>query len=399
MTNLLVIPLLGAVLWLILLTVSTGVLWLPAGGLAGAATGAALSLLQNIVTMAASVPNAALRVVSPGPVAGALLFAAAVALCAAIYYPRQRISSFVAGVCGVIAIAVWGPAPPKARVVFLDVGHGDATAVHTPEGATVLVDAGDHSEFVQRAQDIVAPYLRAHGVSKLAAVVVTHMDRDHAGGVPFILENFPVGNLILPLHSSGRERETGILALCHKKRIPVRRVQAGDVLSVGGSVLRVLNPPVSRGFLTSINDLSVVLRVSWEEAGGEFSVLLPGDIEAAGEQGLSQKACQALILKAPHHGSATSSTPALLRAVRPEAAVISTGGRSGPEGVAQDILERYSGLGVPILRTDHHGGIAARQQRGAAILTPAVPFSRSLPGLVRASVPVRLRPNDAAFAR
>ncbi len=111
----------------------------------------------------------------------------------------------------------------------------------------------------------------------------------------------------------------------------------------------------------SVNDASLVLRVAF----GGRSVLFPGDLEADGEgelvgRGEAGEPVRADVLKVPHHGSRTSSTPELLEAVHPEWAVMSLGWRNQFHFPAAEVVARYAGISAHVLRTDRDGAITLR---------------------------------------
>jgi competence protein ComEC len=116
-------------------------------------------------------------------------------------------------------------------------------------------------------------------------------------------------------------------------------------------VLEVLGPPSDRVLLEGVNDRSTVLRVSH----GSVSLLLTGDIEEAGEQALESG--PVTVLKAPHHGSRTSSTPAFVNRVRPRFVVFCVGAQNRFRFPDDEVVERYRAVGARCLRTDVQGAI------------------------------------------
>jgi competence protein ComEC len=273
----------------------------------------------------------------------------------------------------VVASPPWatgGSAAPRSgvRIAFLDVGQGDATVIMLPGGRAILVDAGglattaspDQSDDAGGGFDvgarIVAPALRALGVTRLEALVVTHGDPDHIGGAPAILRLFQPAvvweGVPVPPHAG--------LALLAKAadglRIHWRTVQTGDVERIGDVRLRVLHPPLPDWERQRVrNEDSIVIDVRI----GDVSVLLPGDVGKEGEAALlpSVSPARITIIKAPHHGSATSSTPALLAALRPAAVVFSAGRNNRFGHPAPPVVARYSALGASMFSTAEDGAV------------------------------------------
>jgi competence protein ComEC len=251
-----------------------------------------------------------------------------------------------------------GPAAGTLRVVFLDVGQGDATLAILPGGRAFLVDAGGLAgSAFDLGERVLVPSIRAQGVRRLDTLVVTHGDPDHIGGAPAALrrlapravwEGVPV-----PPHAGLR----ALAAAAAVASSSWRTVQAGDRDVVAGTEIRVLHPPPPDWERQRVrNDDSVVLELRL----GGVSILLPGDIGREGEQLVTRRLAPGslTIVKAPHHGSATSSTAAFVNATRP-AAVIFSAGRGNRFGhPAPVVTARYREAGALIFRTDEDGAIA-----------------------------------------
>jgi len=208
------------------------------------------------------------------------------------------------------------------EVLFFDVGQGDSALVEYPDGRRWLVDGGRN--------DAVRNALRRMGVRSLDVVVASHGDADHAAGLLPVLESLRVRELWI-----GRvEGHEALLSMAVARGVKVRRFPS-----------RVESE-------ASANDASLVVRARsrWGE------VLFAGDVEEAGEAWIREPAT---VLKVPHHGSATSSSPGLLDRVQPELAVLSVGfNRYGHPHDA--VLERYRERSIPVLRTDLDASIRLR---------------------------------------
>lgn len=242
------------------------------------------------------------------------------------------------------------PPGTTMRITALDVGQGDSILVEAG-GAQVLVDTGgvrgDEFDFGRR---VLAPALRARGLRRLSALALTHPDRDHVGGAVHLLERFEIGALWLPAGGGGGWEE--ILAAARRRGVPVRRLAAGDRLELGVLHFAVLGP--SSELVADENDRSLVLGIGRDP--GCDRILLPGDLEAAGERNLLERGLGSYdLLKVPHHGSRTSSTPAFLRAVRPKVMLLSVGGRNPWGHPHPEVVERLERGGGLLARTDREG--------------------------------------------
>lgn len=256
--------------------------------------------------------------------------------------------------------------PAELTVAFLDVGHGDGIAILAPGGNAYVVDCGRPPTAGGRARSAILPYLRARGVNRLAALILTHWDADHAGGAPDLLRNLSIGRLVLPrLHgpSGAREitdTERTTVALARARRVQTVHVCEGHVLrDRSGMTLTVLNPPRpgSRFPPSSDNEGSLVLMLRH----GSTRILLTGDAEAEAEHRMARERLdlRAELLKVGHHGSNSSTTDRFLDAVQPRVAVISAG--RNPFGHPDSrVLARLKRRGIRVLRTDRHGAILVR---------------------------------------
>lgn len=371
LVNLVAVPLLTVVLWLCFLAALTAVLSFSVATVFAHAMLPAVSAIQAIAIWGASVQYFLPAITSPTMGAAAayvLVVLVAVGIRTATTRGRWLHVGAVAGL--LIGVFVcWQDWWPEPSVAFLDVRHGDATVIRSPEGTVTVVDAGDRNEYGDYGERVVAPYLWTHGMNRIDHLFLTHADRDHMGGALFLLDEMPVGEVLLGPVTGDSVMERDLLERCAKRAVAVRRVDVGDVFEMGGASLHVMHPPVDWPGQHDDNDLSIVLRLDWDN----LRVLLPGDIEAEAEALVSAADCRADVLKVPHHGSRTSSSPAFIDAVAPRFAVVSTGGRIGREAVSPQVLERYTQRDIEVLRTDERGAVILYLENGGPRLVGTRP--------------------------
>ena len=240
------------------------------------------------------------------------------------------------------------PAPGEAWVTTLDTGQGLAVLVRTANRA-LLYDAGPaFGTESDSGERIILPYLRAVGVPRLDALVVTHNDIDHAGGAASVLQALEVDRFLSSLPAG-----SPLLALA-----PAERCAAGQAWEWDAVRFEFLHPATGAQERRT-NNLSCVLKVA--ARGG--AMLLTGDIEREAESALLERnpgALRAEVLLVPHHGSRTSSSAAFIAAVSPRTAVVPAGYRNRFGHPAADVLGRYADAGVALRRTDLEGAVTAR---------------------------------------
>ena len=250
----------------------------------------------------------------------------------------------------------------ELRCTFLAVGHGGCTVLETPDGRTLLYDAGSLAgPEVARRQ--IAPYLWHRGIRRLDEVILSHADLDHFNGLPDLLDRFAIGQVTCSPTFADKTMPAVpfTLELLRQRGVPVRVVRAGDRLMAGDVALEVLHPPAV-GPDGNENARSLVIQV--RHAG--HSILLTGDLEGAGLRRLLDELPPRPVdvLMAPHHGSHLVNRPALARWARPHV-VISCQGRPRPP---REVLESYEGVGAHLLDTRQHGAVTVRSHASGVVV-------------------------------
>lgn len=254
----------------------------------------------------------------------------------------------------------------EGEVTILDVGQGDSIFIRLPlNKGTYLIDTGGNLTFPSEewekrmdpfevGKDVVIPFLKSKGITRLDKLILTHGDMDHVGGAKEILRTLNVKEVVLPKTLEQSSLEEEIILICKQKRIPVRYGKKGDQWRTSDYTFTILSP--SENDQMERNDQSIVL---YTHLGGK-SWLLTGDMESEGETKLLARypELNVDILKVGHHGSKTSTSEGFLDHLHPEIALISAGvnNRFGhPHG---EVLQRLEANKVKIYRTDEHGAIS-----------------------------------------
>jgi len=279
-------------------------------------------------------------------------------------------------VCGVLAwpvVLTW-ERRGSVEIVAIDVGQGDAIALRSPRGRWVLVDAGPPGRSPDPGGHAVVRALRARGVRRIEALVLTHPDLDHIGGAGAVLSALEVGAVYDPALPAPKESFVAVLDAASSRGVPWRSARAGQVLELDGLRLDVLHPPVGAVRDLETNATSVVLRASF----GDFDALLTGDVSKDVERSLSERLPSIEVLKVAHHGSDTSTDSLLLAATRPALALISVGRSNRYGHPSPAVLGRLRRGGAEIRRTDREGTLSVWARRDGSFsvsgthMTPAV---------------------------
>lgn len=372
-----------------------------AGGLAALPGAAVTTPMPNLFEVvlcytAVAVPLvAAEATVSRAPRLGRLARPVARAWCALLGRPRRLLACAVV-VAAVADVGYWTwerLGNPRVRVTFLSVGQGDAAVVELPRGGVMVIDGGGLAGDFDTGARLVAPFLRARKVLRVDTLVLSHPQLDHYGGLAYVAEEFAPREFWW----NGVQTEAAGFARLERalERAGTRQVVLGrgsPPIVRGDVVIEVLHPAAPA--IDDRNNGSLVLRLTY----GGASFLFSGDIEqeaeraiagapgpaldgaasahgtAADSAGGSARAPTSVVLKVPHHGSATSSSRALLSAVRPRVAVISAGADNRFGFPAPAVLERLDAVGATVWRTDQDG--AVRIVSDGARLTIGAPCGR-----------------------
>jgi competence protein ComEC len=354
--NLLAAPAVAPVMWLGMLAGAVGQLsWLPVEPLTASA-GLCAAYIEQIAHWLGSPEWAQLEPPAPSVATVVAIYGLMLAggwLLASRSRPRRTLRPRRGLVAGGLALALLAAAlllgPPRAsppsvpgeglRVRVLDVGQGDAILLDPAPGEPVLVDTGP-------PEADVAGTLAASGVDDLAAVVVTHDESDHAGGLSAVLDRFPDATLAFGVRTPYLSR----IALAAGGRA---RLATGSQLRSGALRVEALWPPralLDDGTGGEPNSRAVVLLARWHD----FDLLLCADAEAE-EVPLDPGPID--VLKVAHHGSADAGLDALLDRTEPRVAVISVGADNPYGHPAPETLASLADHDVRTFRTDIAGEV------------------------------------------
>jgi competence protein ComEC len=243
-----------------------------------------------------------------------------------------------------------------------DVGQGQAVLVRE-RGAAVLLDTADDRDWSGTRR--VVSRLHELGVRDADLLLVSHADRDHAGGLHEMGAALAPRAILLPDAALDAPELLASIAAASRRGIPVRPVRAGDTVTVGPLRLDVRSP--ERGWLSGDNEASLVVRV---QTSG-FNAWIPGDAGLAVETRLlaSRSVVRSDILVAGHHGSRDATGSDFLAALAPRAVIVSSGRRNRFGHPHPNFVSRVNDEGIRLFITANGGDVRVGMWRGRLVVT------------------------------
>jgi competence protein ComEC len=242
---------------------------------------------------------------------------------------------------------------------YINVGQSVSTLVVGPNNETMLIDTGHYHD----DGEYILEYLQAHDIDRIDHLVVSHNDADHIGGNAAIIKHYEtegdrIGTIYDPGIAASTQTYSDYLDAVEEHDVTLYETREGDSIGFGGSSVdvNVLGPPEPYIEDEARNENSIVLHLSY----GQTSFLLTGDAEDDQEAYLVSNYGDQLnttVMKAGHHGSASSTSGQLLDAVQPEAVVISSAFDSQYGHPTEEALQRLADRSIPALWTATHGNI------------------------------------------
>ncbi|MBA2869827.1 competence protein ComEC [Anoxybacillus calidus] len=268
------------------------------------------------------------------------------------------------------------------EVVLLDVGQGDCIYIELPYRKGVyLIDTGGVVSFSKPSwrkrkdefevgADVVVPFLKAKGVSRLDKLIITHGDYDHMGAAQTIIEQTTVKELFIGKGGNKDRLQQRLVKAAKRHHVFVREISRGEKWNAAGISFYVLSPTNTESE-ESKNNRSIVLYTNL----GGVTWLFTGDLEESGEKELLHAfpSLRADVLKVGHHGSDTSTSEALLKRIQPKVALISVGKHNRYQHPHETVIQRLRAHNITILRTDWHGAIQFIYTKKSGTFTTMLP--------------------------
>lgn len=353
LSSLLAVPAAGWSFMAAFVTALLGFLWLPLASLLGWISWALVRYILWIANGMMSWRYHAVYFTNPYLIYWLLFLYAAFIGCAAT--PDGKRKYLLASALSVLTLtaAIWVNRQDYQYGVLtaltLDVGQGESVIL-TSGGETALVDCGSSNSYKDPG-GLAADTLHSMGVRELSAVVVTHYHADHTNGLYEVLRRIPVQTIYLPDIEDEYGVRERLVSLAEEKGAQVTYVTKETADTLGDTVLTIY-PPVQSG--GDLNELGLTALAS----AGDFDLLITGDMSGSTEKKLVETYAlpNIEVLVVSHHGSRYSSNIRFLKAVTPEAAVISVGDNNYGHP-SEETLQRLLAVGADIWRTDQQGTI------------------------------------------
>ena len=353
LSSLLAVPAAGWSFMAAFVTALLGFLWLPLASLLGWISWALVRYILWIANGMMSWRYHAVYFTNPYLIYWLLFLYAVFIGCAAT--PDGKRKYLLASALSVLTLtaAIWVNRQDYQYGVLtaltLDVGQGESVIL-TSGGETALVDCGSSNSYKDPG-GLAADTLHSMGVRELSAVVVTHYHADHTNGLYEVLRRIPVQTVDLPDIEDEYGVRERLVSLAEEKGAQVTYVTKETADTLGDTVLTIY-PPVQSG--GDLNELGLTALAS----AGDFDLLITGDMSGSTEKKLVETYAlpDIEVLVVSHHGSRYSSNIRFLKAVMPEAAVISVGDNNYGHP-SEETLQRLLAVGADIWRTDQQGTI------------------------------------------
>lgn len=253
---------------------------------------------------------------------------------------------------------------PFGEVTFIDVGQGDSIFIQLPfNQGNYLIDTGGVIQFESESwhkrdknfdpgRDIVIPFLKSKGITRIDKLILTHGDMDHIGGSFHLLEQMNIVEILLPLAKERSLIEEKLIEKAATNNIPVRIARNGNKWRNGEALFHVISPLDET---MERNDGSIVI---YSKLGG-LTWLFTGDLEENGEDRLINTFpnMHVDVLKVGHHGSKSSSSSRFLTHINARYAIISAGVSNRYGHPHEEVVTRLRENNIKIYRTDNHGAI------------------------------------------
>ena len=350
LTNILTLWSVSIIFYGILLACILTVIWVPLGKLIAMIISLLIRYVLLIAKCLSAIPFASVYTCSVYTVVWIVLlyiFIGIFFIC-----KRRRPGLLIGVVLGSLLISIVAscvmPRLDAVRVTVFDVGQGQSVLLQS-RGKNYLVDCGGDNP--NSAADTVVRQLRSQGIPSLDGLILTHYDKDHAGGVVNLLTQISADTLYLPYIEDDTDTKEQLKSLYSEDIDWVR-----DVTLIAEAFGKITLVPGENS--ADENEGSMCILFQTENC----DILITGDRSTKGEQALMERVAlpQLELLVVGHHGADSSTGYPLLHKTLPEVAIVSVSGNNAYGHPAEGVLERLQAFGTKVMCTDEEGTIVFR---------------------------------------
>lgn len=322
-----------------------------------------LSLLLHIATISSSVPFMFWNLPSPG---WPLVSVCYLWLLVFTFAPRRMLSlrckaRIGLGLLCLALLFTLHPWPRPLEIVMIDVGQGDGFFLRLPNGRSILIDGGGAASYrSQVGLKTVLPFLRRQGLQRLDLGIISHPHEDHYQGLIQLSEYLPIDLVVGPEIAQFGGLPADLRSWLEGAPTAYRALRKGDCLELDEQVrieVRSVGRLEDGADFSAVNDSSIVLRLQY----GRTVLWLTGDAETAIEEQLLREGIDetgsAVVLKIAHHGGRGGNSSEWLRALKPQAALISVGVNNHYGHPSSEVIERLGEQNTLVLRSDQLGAV------------------------------------------
>ncbi len=363
LVNILILPLMSILVCFGIISTIVGLFWIKASKFLCGIVYYILIFYESVCNLAVKVP---LSEIVTGKLNIILIFIYYVAILIIVYYyytkkqKRENIKKYIIYsqmfLALIAAIIIFKP--KELEIVYLDVGQGDCIAIHTAKTKNILIDGGGN---ISKQLDepntgtlTVLPYLKYKAVNSLDCVFISHPDGDHITGIIELLDYIKINQIFIADTNNKNDLLEILETKATEHSIDIKKLTKGDKIKLDNLTFEIIYPSKNT-FSDNYNNSSLVLYMSYENS----KFLFTGDIEKEAESEIvnNYTKLDTDVLKAPHHGSKTSSTQKFIDIVKPKVVIISSGKNNYYGHPHKEVVDRYKNINSKIYNTAYDGAI------------------------------------------
>lgn len=277
-----------------------------------------------------------------------------------ILFAHRFYSLFICSFVLLYIVVTILPLSNDYKLTMLDVGQGDAILFETNRQESLLIDTG--GKLLQEGESSqhniskfhILPTLKKHGIKKIDYLIVTHPHIDHMGELNFLIEKYPVKNIIINKKSYHLKELKSLVNICKSYNIKLLDFKSMQSFSLNKAKIKLLDATITTS--NDLNEQSIITLIEYDK----FKILLMGDASKNNEQLLLNKYHleNIDILKVGHHGSKTSSSASFIDTLQPKISLISVGRNNRYKLPNKEIVERLKSINSQVLQTSENGEIS-----------------------------------------